>query len=99
LNSVLDLLFELLDPTVGPHTTFNWVHCRVLTFVTNLVQTLLHSALELVRNLGISITMEYAPGLHGWLREHLGLDLSIDLSSVLLDVELVWCTTASCSHD
>ena len=63
-------------------------------FITNLIKALLHGAFELVGNLSVSVSVENAPSLESWLREHLGLDLSIDFSGVLLDIESVWSSTA-----
>lgn len=42
--------------------------------------------------------MEDAPSFEGWLGEHLGLDLSVELADTSLDVERVWSTTAGCAH-
>jgi len=49
--------------------------------------------------LGVSVSVEYSPGLESWLSEHLCLDLSVNLSGILFDVELVWCTAGGGSHD
>ena len=43
--------------------------------------------------------MEDPPGLEWRLREHLGLDLTIYLTSIALDVECVERTTVGSSHD
>ena len=63
-----------------------------------MVKALLHSALELVGNLGISVTMENTPSLESWLSEHLCLDLTIDITGILFDVEFVWCTACRRTH-
>ena len=42
--------------------------------------------------------MEDTPGLESWLSEHLGLDLTIELTGAFLNVESVWCTTARRTH-
>jgi hypothetical protein len=68
-------------------------------FVTNLIKALFHGALELIGHLGVSVSMEDSPGFQRWLGQHFGLDLSINLSGVLFDVELVWCTASSGSHN
>lgn len=99
MNPIVHLLLQLLDPSVRPHSGFHWVDGGFSMFVTNLVKTLLHGTLELVSDLGVSVSMEDSPGFEGWLGEHLGLDLSIDFSSVLFDVELVWCTASGGSHN
>ena len=58
----------------------------------DLIETLLHRALELISGLSISVTVEDAPSLHSRLGVHPGLDLTIKLSGTLLDVELVGST-------
>jgi hypothetical protein len=60
---------------------------------------LLEGALELVGDLSITISVEDTPHLHGWLGEHLGLDLAIKLSCVPLNVEFVGGSRRSGSHD
>lgn len=65
----------------------------VLTLITNLVEALLHGALELIGYLSISITVEDSPSVQSWLGEHLGLNLSIKFSGTLLNVELVGSST------
>lgn len=99
LNSIVHLLLQLLDPSVTSHTWFDWVDGGFSVFVTNLIKTLFHGALELVSDLGVSISVEDTPGLEGRLSKHFGLDLSINLSGVLFDVELVWCTASGGSHN
>lgn len=42
--------------------------------------------------------MEDEPLLERWLLEHLGLDLSVDVSSTLLNIEGIGSTTASGTH-
>jgi hypothetical protein len=43
--------------------------------------------------------MEYSPGFEGWLSKHFCLNLSINLSGILFDVKLVWCTACGGSHN
>lgn len=43
--------------------------------------------------------MEDSPSLESWLGEHLGLDLSVKLTSALLNVERVWSSAACCAHN
>lgn len=74
------------------------MHGRIRAVVTNLIKALFHSTLELVGSLGISISVEDTPGLKSWLGEHLGLDLSVQLTSTTFDVELVRCSTCICAH-
>ena len=93
MDSVLDLGFELLDPTIRPHTTFDWEEISFRVLIVDLDEAFLHGALELVGNLSVSVTMEDTPSLESWLSQHLGLDLSIDFSGVLLDIESVWSST------
>ena len=68
-------------------------------FETHLIEALLHGTLELVGNLSISVSVEYSPLVHGWLTEHLGLGLAVELSAALLDVDLVGSTRAGWTHD
>jgi hypothetical protein len=42
--------------------------------------------------------VEDSPGLESWLSKHFGLDLTIKLTSTLLDVESVWSPAACCTH-
>ena len=42
--------------------------------------------------------MENSPGFECWLREHLSLDLAVDFSHVLLDVESVRTSTSCWAH-
>lgn len=99
LNTVVELLLQLLDPSLRSHTWFHGIDGSLGVLVANLVKALLHGALELVCHLGVSISVEDAPSLEGWLGEHLCLDLPVNLPGVLLDVELVWCTAGGGSHD
>lgn len=71
----------------------------IVALVTNLIKTLFESALEHVGGLAISISMEDAPGLESWLSEHFSLDLAVNVSHTLLDVERVWSSTGRCAHD
>lgn len=73
--------------------------CWLTAFVTNLVKALFESALELVSNLSISVSVEDSPSRHSWLGEHLGLDLSIKLTSAPLNVERVWSSAACSTHN
>ena len=56
---------------------------------TYLIEALLHGTLELVGNLSVSVSVEYSPLVHGWLTEHLGLSLAVELSAALLNVDFV----------
>lgn len=98
LSFVGDLVLDNSLPGIKPHT---WSYCtefRLTTFVTNLVQALFHGGVERVGNLGVSISVENEPVLEGWLLVHLCLDLSVDVSSTLLDVKSILRTTASGTH-
>jgi len=75
------------------------VDCWVTVLVANLIKALFESALELVSDLSISVSVEDSPSLHSWLCEHLGLDLSIKLTSAPLDVERVWSSAACSTHN
>jgi len=99
LDAVVELSFQLFDPSVSSHTWPDSVHGWIAALVVDLVKALLHRALELVGNLRISVTVEDTPGLQGWLREHLCLDLTIEVTSALLDVELVRSTAARRTHN
>ena len=71
----------------------------VTALVAYLVKALFEGAFELVGDLSVSVTVEDSPGLERWLRKHLGLDLTIHLTSAPLDVERVWSPAACCTHD
>jgi hypothetical protein len=64
-------------------------HLGVGLFVATGVETLLHSRRELGANLSITIAVEDCPLLKRSLREHLALDLSVDVTCILLYVEAV----------
>lgn len=99
MDSIIQLLLQLLDPSIRPHTWLNWVNSSFSMLVANLFKTLFHGALELIGHLGVSVSVENSPGFESRLSKHLGLDLPINLSGVLFDVELVWCTASGGSHD
>jgi len=99
LDSIIHLLLQLLDPSVRSHAWLDRMDSSFSVLVTDLVKALFHGALELVGYLGVSVSVEYSPGLESWLSEHLCLDLSVNLSGILFDVELVWCTAGGGSHD
>jgi hypothetical protein len=52
----------------------------------------------LVRNLSVLITVEDGPVFKLSLGEHLALDLTIDFTSTLFDVEAVWGATGVRTH-
>ena len=68
-------------------------------FEVDLVEALLHGTLELIGDLTVSVSVEDAPLRHRRLCEHLGLDLSIELSRALLDVHFVWSSRTCRTHD
>jgi len=55
--------------------------------------------LELAGNLSVSISMEDTPGLEGWLRKHFSLDLAINVTHILLDVEGVRIAASCGAHE
>lgn len=87
MHSVVKLLFERLDPVVRSHCHLDLMHSWILVLVVHLIKALFHSGLERVSSLLVSVTVEDAPSIHSRLSEHLGLDLSVQLSCILLDVE------------
>lgn len=99
MNTIVELVFQYSDPSIRPHTWPYRVDCRFGTVVANLVQALLHGALELICDLSVPVSMEDAPGFHGRLGEHLGLDLTIYLTSIALDVEGIWSSTVGGTHN
>ena len=99
LHAFIELLLEGSDPAVRAEGTLDSVDCGVSALVADLVKALLERALELVRSLAISVTVEDAPCLHGRLGEHLRLDLAVQLTGALLDVERVGSSAAGGTHD
>lgn len=99
LDSIVELLLKLTDPCVSFHARSDCIHLRLITLETNLIETLLHSALELVGCLCITVTVEDTPALHAWLGKHFGLDLAIEVTSTPLDVELIRSTRGCRTHD
>lgn len=98
LDSFLELGLHHLDPVVDAHTRLNFHHLRFSLIVAAGVEALLHRALELVGDLTISVTMEDSPVLELNLSEHLALDLAIDLTCTLFDVEARRRTTSIGTH-
>lgn len=68
-------------------------------FELDLLQGLLHGALELVGNLGIPVSVEDSPLVHSCLCEHLGLSLPVELSGCLVNVDFVGSTRTGRTHD
>lgn len=97
--TILKLGFELSNPSVRPHAWSDSVHRGFRAVVTHRVKALLHSTLELVGHLSVSVSVEDAPRFERWLREHLGLDLTVDIANTFLDVERVWSTATGSAHD
>lgn len=98
LDPLIQLLLERLDPSIEFHA---WAHLYHIGFrfrVATLIQTLLHSALELSGHLSVSVTVEDAPSSQGRLREHLALNLAIQVSSIRLDVDRCRSATSAGSH-
>lgn len=98
MDAFIELILELLDPSVSSHAWLDSVHGGVTALIVDLVKALLHCALELVSNLGITVTMEDTPSFESWLSKHLCLDLTIELTGTLFDVEFVWSTAARRTH-
>lgn len=98
MDTLVQLILEGLDPSVDAHTWSDLTHVRCGVRVAALVQTLLHCGLELVGNLGIAVAMENAPSLQGRLREHLTLNLAIQVASIRLNVDGLWSATRAGSH-
>jgi len=99
LNAIIHLLLQFFDPSLRPHSWLDWIDSRLGVLIAYLIKALLHGALELVGDLGVSVSVEDAPSLEGRLGEHLCLDLAVNLPGILLDVELVWCTAGGGSHN
>lgn len=98
LDSFLEFGLHHLDPAVGSHAGLDFNHLRFGLVVATGVEALLHRALELVGDLTISVTVEDSPVLELHLSEHLALDLAIDLTCTLLNVEARRCTTSIGTH-
>jgi hypothetical protein len=98
LNTFIQLLSQLFFPSIKAHSRFYLAHHRLRIVVTTSLKALSHGGLERVCNLGISVTVENSPGLESRLREHLSLDLAINVSHVLLDVEGVRTSTSCWTH-
>jgi hypothetical protein len=62
------------------------------------LQAFFHRRLELVANLSVAVSVEYAPSLKLGLRKHTTLDLAVNLSRVLFNIERDWCTAAAWTH-
>lgn len=62
------------------------------------VETLFHCALELVGDLAVTVSMEDGPVLELHLGEHLALNLTVNLTGTLFDVEAGRSTTSISTH-
>lgn len=98
MHSFVELRLEHFDPGVGSRATLDGVDCWLAALVTNLVEALLESGVELVGCLAISVTVEDAPAVQSGLAEHLGLDLAVQLTGALLDIESVWSSACGGPH-
>ena len=98
LHIRVQLSLELLDPGISIVATFDYECLRLSTLIAELLQYLVHCRGELLCDLCIAVTMEDAPGLESRLLEHLVLDLAIDISGGLLDVERVPLSTSLGAH-
>ena len=98
LNPFVQLLLKSFNPSVDTHTWAHLNHVGLRFGVATLIQALFHGALELSGHLGVSVTVEDAPGLEGRLREHLTLNLAIQVASVRFDVDRCRSATSAGSH-
>lgn len=98
LDVLVELGLELLDPGRCVHSALHNEDFWLSTLVAKLLQDLVHGRREGLDNLSVTIAMEDAPGLERRLFEHLVLDLAVDVSRGLLDVERVAVTTSLGSH-
>lgn len=87
LDSFLELGFHHLDPVVRTHAWLDFNHLRLRLIITTSGETLCHGRLKLVGDLAITISVEDGPVLELSLGEHLALDLAVDFTSTLLNVE------------
>lgn len=74
-------------------------HLRVGLVIATGVETLFHGGRKLGTNLGITITVEDRPLLERSLREHLALDLAVDVTCILLNVEAVGLSRRCGTHE
>ena len=98
LYSLLQLGLHDLDPVVCPHGWLDLDHLWLGLVVAASVKALLHGALKLIGSLSIPVTVEDGPVLELDLGEHLALNLTVDLTSALLDVETVRSTACVGTH-
>ena len=99
LDTILELCLHHFEPVVSTHCRFDLNHLWFRLVVATGVEAFLHGALELIGNLGVTISMEDGPVLELSLGVHLALDLTIDLTCALLDVELVGSATSIWPHE
>jgi hypothetical protein len=99
LDAFLELGLHHLDPVVRTHARFDLAHHGLSFVITTCVETFLHGALKLVGNLSISVTVEDGPVLELSLGEHLTLDLAVDFTCALLNVEGVRSSTGVGPHE
>lgn len=98
MNTFLELSLHDFDPVVSTHRRLDFAHFRFRFVVAAGIKTFLQRALELVCNLAVLITVEDRPIFKLSLGEHLPLNLAINFSSTLFDVEAVRNTTCVRPH-
>lgn len=87
MYSFVQLVLQLFNPSVCFHAWLDHHHVWFAAVIATSLQTLLHRALKLVCNLSITVTIKHTPSFEGCLGKHFALDLAIDLTSVLLNIE------------
>jgi len=98
LHIRVQLCLQLLDPGTSVHATLDDESLRLSILIGELLQHLVHRGSELLRDLSIAVAVEDSPGLESRLIEHLVLNLAVDVSEGLLDVERIPLSTAFGAH-
>lgn len=98
MHTFLKFGFHDFDPVVSSHAWLDFTYLRLSLVIAAGVEAFFHCALELVGNLGVTITMEDGPVLELHLGEHLALDLTVYLTSTLFNVETSGGSTSISTH-
>ena len=95
---MLELGLQYLSPVFWLHTRFDLNHLGLSLVVAASVKTFLHSRFELGGNLTVAVSIKDGPLFELRLSEHLALDLAIDFTRTLLDIEAVRSATSVRAH-
>lgn len=87
MAALIELVLKFADPSIGTHAWLDRTNLWRSALVATGLQALLHGARERVGNLSVTITVEDSPVTERGLLVHLSLNLAINITSTLFNVE------------